>query len=343
MLNVGVIGVGYLGQHHARIFSELARESNNLRLSAVVDSDKSRSTEVARRYGCEAFFDYRDAFGKVDAFSIAAPTTMHYDIAMDCIKAGKDVLIEKPITTTVERADELIDASEKAGTIIQIGHLERFNPVVSAAYPLINKPIFIESERLSPFLGRGIDVDITLDLMIHDIDIILALISAEAQKHRSTEVTSELPNFRTSVLSSALIKDMKATGAKVLTDKIDIARAWLEFENKTQALMTASRVSSEKSRKLKIFQEGSYLLLDYQNMEIKRFYKEGSNGENGITQEIINVEKKEPLKEELKDFLECVLTRRRPLVSAVEGRNALKIALAINEKIKDKNAKLRIP
>lgn len=315
MINIGVIGVGYLGQHHARIYSELAKESGNVRLVGIVDTDRNRAVGISDKYGCEVFGDYRDILERVDALSIVTPTTMHYQTALDCIKAGKDILIEKPITVTVEEADELIDAADKAGTIIQVGHLERFNPVFPAARSLMDKPVFIETERLSPFLGRGIDVDITLDLMIHDIDIILALMRQASD----------------GIMNAPRIKDMKVTGAKVLTGNIDIAMAWLEFSNGVQALMKASRVSFEKSRKLKIFQRDSYLLVDYQNMEMKRFYKKGSNE---IIQEAINIEKKEPLKEELKDFAECVISRRRPVVSATEGRDALKIALQIGEKIK---------
>jgi predicted dehydrogenase len=318
MINVGVIGVGYLGQHHARIYSELGSELGSVRLVGIVDANTKRAEEISDKYGCEVFGDYRDILGRVDALSIVTPTTMHYQTALDCIKAGKDILIEKPITATVEEADKLIDAADKAGTIIQVGHLERFNPVFPAACSLVDKPMFIETERLSPFLGRGIDVDITLDLMIHDIDIILALMRQALSAER---MTHDAPR----------IKDMKVTGAKVLTDNIDIAMAWLEFSNGVQALMKASRVSFEKSRKLKIFQKDSYLLVDYQNMEMKRFYKKGSNE---IIQETINIEKKEPLKEELKDFAECVISRRRPVVSATEGRDALKIALQIGEKIK---------
>lgn len=319
MLNIGVIGIGYLGQHHARIYSELGSEMGSVRLVGIVDTDRDRAGEISDKYGCEVFGDYRDILGRVDALSIVTPTTMHYQIALDCIKAGKDILIEKPITATVEEADKLIDAADKAGTIIQVGHLERFNPVFPAACSLVDNPVFIETERLSPFLGRGIDVDITLDLMIHDIDIILAILEGQG----SDKTISHQP--------SALIKDMKVTGAKALTDNIDIAMAWLEFSNGVQALMKASRVSFEKSRKLKIFQKDSYLLVDYQNMGMKRFYKKGSNE---IIQETIDIEKKEPLKEELKDFTECVISRRRPVVSAREGRNALKIALQIGEKIK---------
>jgi predicted dehydrogenase len=313
-INVGVIGVGYLVQHHARMFSELGA-FNNVRLVGVVDTDTKRAKEISNKYGCDWYSNYRDMLDKVDAVSIVSPTTMHYEIAMDCIKAGKDILIEKPITTTVKEADMLIDRAAKAGTIIQVGHLERFNPVFSEAYRLINNPIFIEAERMSPFLGRGIDVDVTLDLMIHDIDIILTLINKPSD-------FSPHP--------SAFIKDIKATGGRVLTDNIDIAMAWFEFEDGTQALLKSSRITSEKSRNLKIFQKDSYILIDYQNMKVKRFFKK----EAEMREEPIHVDKKEPLKEELKSFIECVTSKSRPLVSAVEGRNALKIALQIGDKIK---------
>jgi predicted dehydrogenase len=240
---------------------------------------------------------------------------MHHGIAMECIRAGKDIMVEKPIAATIEEADEIVAESQKRGVIVQVGHLERFNPAVLAIYPLITHPVFFEAERLSPFLGRGIDVDITLDLMIHDIDIILAILS-----HSGAAPT---------------VKDIKASAARVLTEKIDEARAWFEFDNGAQALLTASRLSFEKSRRLKIFQDDAFLLVDYQNMEIRRFRKE--NG--AITSESIPVEKHEPLKEELKDFIHCIVNKRRPLVSATDGRNALKIAMEISERIPIVNKK----
>jgi predicted dehydrogenase len=311
MINIGVIGVGYLGQHHARILSGL----EGVRLTAVVDADMKRAEEIAAKYGGKAFADFREAMTNADAFSIAAPTTMHHGIAIECIQAGKDILIEKPIAATIEEADEIISESQKRGVIVQVGHLERFNPAVLAIYPLITHPVFFEAERLSPFLGRGIDVDITLDLMIHDIDIILAILS-----HGGAPPT---------------VRDIKASAARVLTENIDEARAWFEFDNGVQALLTASRLSFEKSRKLKIFQDDAFLLVDYQNMEIKRFRKE-----NGvITSESIHVEKHEPLKEELRDFIKCIVNKRRPLVSATDGRNALKIAMEISERIPIVNKK----
>jgi len=300
-VRVGVIGVGYLGQHHARIYSEI----EGAELIAVVDIDQKKADTFAAKYGCEAYYDFRDVLNKVDVLSVVTPTTTHHDIARGCLKAGKDILIEKPITVNIKEADELIRESEKMGCIIQVGHLERYNPAVLAASEMFKEPMFIESERFSPFLGRGTDVDVTLDLMIHDIDIILSLITSP-------------------------VKDIRAVGAEVLTEKIDVAKAWLEFENGCIALATVSRLSPDKVRRLKVFQKDSYISIDYQNSEIKRYFKD----EKGMSFEITKPEEKEPLKEELRDFICCVKERRRPKVSAVEGRNALKVVLQITDIIK---------
>ncbi len=306
MVSVGVIGAGYLGQHHARIYSEL----DGVHLAAVIDVDEGQARAVAKRYGSTPYVDYRRALDKVDAVSIVTPTTTHYEIARECIRAGKDVMIEKPLTALLSEADALVEEADASDVIAQVGHLERFNPAVLAVYPLLSSPRFIEAERLSPFLGRGIDVDITLDLMIHDIDIILALL---AHDHGAVS-----------------LRDSKALVAQVLTGKIDLAKVWLEFSTGTQALLTASRLSPEKSRTLKIFQETSYLLVDYQQMDIKRFH----TLDGQIAQETIAVEKCEPLREELKDFIKCAATRRSPVVSARDGRNALALALHIGEKFR---------
>jgi predicted dehydrogenase len=303
---IGVIGVGYLGQHHARIYHEI----EDIELTAVVDIVKKKADASAEKYGCEAYYDYKYILNKVDALSIVTPTATHYSIALDCLKAGKDILIEKPITENIEEADELIYESEKRGCILQVGHLERYNPAILSASEMIKKPLFIESERLSPFLGkggRGTDVDVTLDLMIHDVDIILSLI--------------HLP-----------VKEIRAVGAQVLTDKIDVAKAWFAFENGCIALATVSRLSPKKQRMLKIFQKDSYISIDYLNSEIKRHFR---TEEGSISFDITKPENKEPLKEELKDFINCVKGRKRPEVSAVEGRDALKIVLEISEIIKN--------
>ena len=300
-VRVGVIGIGYLGQHHVRIYSEL----EDTELVAVVDTVEKRADAFAVKYGCEAYYDHRDIFNKVDALSIVTPTITHYSIALDCIRAGKDILIEKPITVSVNEADELIAESEKKGCIVQIGHLERYNPAVLVALEMVKEPKFIEAERLSPFLGRGTDIDVTLDLMIHDVDIVLTLVSSQ-------------------------VKEIRAVGTRVLTDKIDVAKAWIEVEDGCTALFTASRLSPEKQRRLRVFQRDSYLLLDYQNCEIRHYFRRGEE----ILSDTIKPDNKESLKEELRDFIICVKERKRPKVSAVEGRNALKIALDITKQIK---------
>lgn len=301
-IKVGVIGVGYLGQHHARVYSEI----EDVELIALIDIDEEKAKKLAAQYNCRAYTDYKDIIDKLDAVSIVTPTVSHYEIALNCLRAGKDLLIEKPITVSVAEADELINEAEKKNRILQIGHIERYNPAIIAVSEMIKKPQFFESERLSPFLGRGTDVDITLDLMIHDIDIILGFVSSP-------------------------VKEIKARGASVVTEKIDVAKVWLEFENGCAALTTASRLSPEKQRRLKIFQKDSYISVDYQSCEVRSYFKRGGE----IAFDVIQPEKREPLKEELIDFVRCVKERKRPLVSGKEGREALRIALDITEKIKN--------
>lgn len=304
-LRVAVIGAGYLGSHHARILSGL----ESAELVAVVDIDPSQAEKVAAAHECQAHTDYKEVLEDVQAVSIVTPTVYHYDIAMNCLRAGKDVFIEKPITSTVAEADSIIIEAEKQDAIVQVGHLERYNPAVIKVAEFIKKPEFIESERVSPFPKRGLDVDVTLDLMIHDIDIVMSL------------------------LGGAAVKDVKVVGAKVLTDKFDVAKAWVEFQGGVTALITASRISGRKQRMLKVYQEDSFVVLDYMNMNITRYFKNDS--ESGIASEYLDIEDKEPLKEELIDFVKCVKERRRPKVSAEEGRDALEVALRITNSIRN--------
>ncbi|NTU43597.1 MAG: Gfo/Idh/MocA family oxidoreductase [Nitrospirales bacterium] len=305
MIKVGVIGVGYLGKHHARIYSQLSLVEGGVQLVGVADPDLERAAEIGREYGCDSFGDYRDLLDRADAVSIVTPTTFHHDIAMACLKEGKDLLIEKPVTVTVEEADELVEVSERAGRIIQVGHIERFNPAFAATAGMVKAPLFIETERVSPYQGRGIDVDITLDLMIHDIDLVCSLIGSSP-----TEI--------------------KAAGSRMITGTIDMAIAWLEFESGAQALLRASRISSHKSRRLTIHERDSQISVDFQNMQLHLIRPEG---EIMVSHEI-PVERKEPLKEELKAFIDCVRTRNRPLVSAQAGREALMVASKIGERIR---------
>jgi len=297
MINVAVIGVGSIGVHHARIFSDM----EDINLVGVVDIDEKKAQEVASRYNCRAFNNYMALMDSVDAVSVAVPTTLHFQTGMDFLKHNKCILLEKPITTTIEEADRLIEEAAKRNLVFQVGHLERFNAGVSLISTMVNKPQFIESQRLSPFLGRGIDVDVTLDLMIHDIDIILSLVNSE-------------------------ISDIRATGAKVLTDNIDVAHAWIEFKNGCIAEAVTSRMAHDKVRQLKVFQQNSYVSLDYQSQEITTYRT--SNGKVNKTTE--RPEEKEPLKEQLRSFIDCIKNNAQPLVSGLEGKEALKVALKIS-------------
>ncbi|RJQ51354.1 MAG: gfo/Idh/MocA family oxidoreductase [Nitrospiraceae bacterium] len=298
MINVAVIGVGSIGKHHARIFSGM----EGVRLAGIVDADFPRAVEFAQKYQCGAFNDHLKVMDLVDAVSIAVPTTFHFGTAMDFLEHNKHILVEKPVTTTLEEAEALIKEAGKRNLILQVGHLERFNAGVSLISSMVDKPRFIESRRLSPFLGRGTDVDVTLDLMIHDIDIILSLVNSG-------------------------ISDIRATGARVLTENIDVAHAWIEFENGCIAEAVTSRLADEKVRQLKVFQHNSWLNLDYQKQELTCFTRRDGSAEK----EVLKPEEKEPLKEQLISFIECVKKGTRPLVSGHEGRDALKVALKISE------------
>jgi len=295
-LRVAVVGAGYLGQHHARIYSEL----QDVELAAVADTDETRAKDVAGKYASRAFGDYRDTFSDVDALSIVVPTSDHFDVALNCLRAGKDILVEKPLTATVSEADELIAEAEKQGRILHVGHLERYNPGFVTLSRMTENPVFLDAVRLSPFMNRGVDVDVTLDLMIHDIDIILSLVCSP-------------------------VKSIRAFGFSLVTDKIDEAKAWIEFENGASAFLTASRIAREKKRRLKVYQKNVYMELDYQTSAVEL---------RSLTEprepEIIRPEYREPLKEELKDFVRCIGTRERPKVSGIEGRNALSVVMEIN-------------
>ena len=297
MINVAVIGVGSIGVHHARIFSDL----EGVNLVGIVDADPAKAEEIASKYNCRAFGNHMEVMDAVDAASIAVPTTLHFETGMDFLKHSKDILIEKPVTTTLEQADTLISEAENRGLIFQVGHLERFNAGVSLISAMVEEPKFIESQRLSPFLGRGIDVDVTLDLMIHDIDIILSLVDSG-------------------------IADLRATGASVLTGNIDIAHAWIEFENGCIAEAVSSRIANEKKRELKVFQHNSYLNLDYQSQEITCYTRLNGN----VGKETKKPGVREPLREQLLSFVDCIENRRQPVVSGREGKEALKVVLKIS-------------
>ena len=300
-IKIGVVGVGHLGSIHTKVYSRL----DSIKLVGVCDCNIERALEIGKKYRTASFSDYEELFDKVDAVSIAVPTSLHYNIAKDFLNHNIHVLIEKPITKTLSEADELIEIAKNNRLIVQVGHIERFNSAVLAIEPYLQKPKFIECQRLGPFHRRVKDVGVVLDLMIHDIDIVLGLIKQD-------------------------VVNIEAVGLSTISDYEDVANVRLTFEDGTIADITASRVTKDVVRKMRIFQEDSYVSLDYVTQDAAIFRKT----EDRIVKEKIRIRKKEPLKKELKSFIECVRTGKRPIVSGIEGRRALQVALAIIEKIK---------
>lgn len=302
-LKTAVMGVGYLGQYHAQKYALLPESE----LVAVVDLDLERAQEVAAQYHCQATSDYHSLIGKVDAVSIATPTPMHYAIAQFFLSHGIHVLVEKPITVTLAEADELIQLAKKNNLVLQVGHLERFNNAVKAVEPLLSNPRFIESIRLAPFKLRGADVNVILDLMIHDIDIIQSIVKSE-------------------------IKEIRANGASILSPFIDIANARLEFKNGCVANVTASRVSIKTERKLRIFQHDGYISMDLDKKQLG-LHRKGTDemfpGIPNITNETHHFDKGDALKDQIEAFLMAILHNKPPVVSGEDGRKALETAIKI--------------
>ena len=310
---MGVVGVGYFGQFHAEKYAKM----EGAELVGVADMDGSRAREVAKRCQTQPFFRYTDLFQKVQAVSIAVPTPFHYSITKECFLQGIDVLLEKPISSTLEEADELIRLAESKGLILQVGHLERFNGALSGVEARVQHPWFIESHRLGPFTGRGAEVDVVLDLMVHDLDIVLSLVKAG-------------------------VNQFQAVGFPVLTHTSDVANARIEFENGCTASLTASRVSEEKTRKTRIFQPDGILSIDTLSQKLFHSKKAVSPGGEKVPEmvtEEIPVKKIDPLEAEIQSFLQCVRDRKDPWVSGPDGRRALMLALQIIQKIDELNRK----
>ena len=305
-VKVAVIGVGHLGKHHARLLGGM----DGVDLVALADIDAERASAAAASSGARTTTDYRDLFDGVDAVSIAVPTALHHQVALPFIERGKGVLIEKPMARSVTEADELIAAAAKTGATLLVGHTERYNPAVAAVWPLVSAPRFIEVHRLGSFPDRSLDIDVVFDLMIHDLDIILAM------------VRSEVTSF-------------EAVGVPVLTSKYDIANARLRFENGCIANVTASRISRERVRKIRFFQPDSYISIDYAEQEVEgwRLVRRGDGERPDIEGGRLPVAREEPLKRELLDFIGAVRERRRPLVTGEDGRRALALAQQIAERM----------
>jgi len=303
-LKIGVIGVGHLGSIHAKIYKEI----QDCSLVAVCDTDKTHLDKISSELKVPGFADYKALFDKVDAVSIAAPTKMHYEIAAYFLKHGIHTLVEKPFTVNLKEADSLIKIAKQNKLILQVGHIERFNSAFSATLKLIKNPKFIECHRLSPFPHRSLDVGAVLDIMIHDIDIVLGLVPSK-------------------------IKKIESVGVNVLTKFEDIANSRITFENGCVANLTASRVSDEIMRKIRIFQEDTYISLDYKEARASVYKKAGL----AISKEDLPIEKEQPLQKELSSFVDCVIKRKEPLVSGPIARDALKVALEIQNQIWRKN------
>ncbi len=295
MIKIAVIGVGYLGRHHARIFSSL----EGAELYGIADPDPGRASEAAQATGAKPCSDFREFLPLVDAVSVVTPTETHHGIALECLRAGKSVFLEKPITSTVQQADSLIEEAAKRGLVLQVGHIERFNPAAEEFARIAARPGFIEAERVSPFQGRGTDVDITLDLMIHDIDIALSLFGSPA------------------------VSRIKAAGSSVLTETLDYVKAWVDFEGGQSAVFTAGRVSPEKRRIMRAIGDEKYIEVDFMN---RKLLERSRRGEREF-----QAGDAEPLREELKDFIGCIKAGRAPRVKPVEARAALELALKISE------------
>lgn len=319
-ISVAVVGVGVFGRNHARVYKELEQESDAVRLVGVVDANIERADAVGREFGCRAFGSVEQMLtthSEIRAASVAPPTADHFEVARALMEAGVDVLVEKPLASSLAEADELVKLAAEHKRIAQVGHLERFNPAVRATIPLLTRPMFFEVHRLSVFTPRSLDVDVVLDLMIHDLDIVLSF-------------------------AKSPVKEVRAVGLPILSGKTDIANVRLEFESGCVANFTASRVSTERVRKLRFFQPQQYLSVDYGRQEVLVFTVGGDKADAGdptvnpqIKMAKPPVSSEEPLRGELKSFLTSVRMRSAPEVPIEDGRRALKLALEIVASIRE--------
>ena len=312
-IRTAVIGVGYLGTFHAEKYAALP----NAELYAVVDTDPGQAKTVAQRLEVTALTDYRALLGEVDAVSVVVPTQNHFAVADFFLKHRVHVLVDKPITTTVAEAERLIKVAVQNDCLLQVGHLERFNPAFTAIQPLLKQPLFIESHRLAPFKPRGTDVNVVLDLMIHDIDLVLSIVDAP-------------------------LRQISAIGVPVLTNGADIANARLEFANGCVANLTASRVSNKSERKLRIFQPNAYLSLDLQEKSMMVHRKEAAEDELRITIENQDFPQADALYLQLQAFLQAVQHGAQPAVTGEDGKQALATAIRISTEIKQHTQSLPV-
>jgi len=311
---VAVVGVGEHGKRHAHALQRI----QGTELAGVYDQDHERAATVGAQLGVKAFRSLEETLEAVEAISIVIPTTEHAAVARLAMEAGKDALLEKPITRTLEEADELIEIADRTGRILQVGHLERFNPGALAAKAVTRQPLFFEIHRLGVFSPRSLDVDVVFDLMIHDLDLVLWLANAQ-------------------------VRDVRAVGLPVLTDRVDIANARVEFQNGAVANFTASRVSTEKVRKFRYFQPHEYISIDFSRRDalLLSVGRDGQNPQIAFRKlEVLNTD---PLEAELESFADCVRTRRPPLVGGREGRSALALAEKVMFCIEEHASRVKVP
>lgn len=318
-VRTAVVGLGYFGRFHAKHYAA----NRGAELVAVCDVDPDRAAEIASEFGGESFSNPRDLFGKVDAVSIAVPTSLHFDVAKNFIEAGIHVLVEKPITDDVAAADRLVALAEDNGIVLQVGHIERFSAAFKALSEKVSHPLFIESRRISPWKERATDVDVVLDLMIHDIDIVLGLIASP-------------------------VESVQALGAPVLNESEDIANARLNFENGAVADITASRIAGKTERQIRLFQLDSYLVCDFVDHRVTKFTRNpehgpggaATHGPNAISMESWDIAREDSLGNEIAEFIDCIVTKRRPTVDGRVGREALHVATMITDSIRSHRARI---
>src|SRR5213593_990026 len=299
-LRIGVVGVGHIGSNHARLYAEIP----SAEFTAVYDVEPFRGRTIASKFGAASAKSLDDFIAMVDAASVATPTNTHYEVARSLLARGKHVLIEKPITENTAHASELVELATRTNVVFQVGHVERCNPVLSVLEKHLTHPRFIEAHRLSPYPQRGTDIGVVLDLMIHDLEVILHFVRSPVQS-------------------------IDAVGVPVLSRGEDIANARLRFENGCVANVTSSRISPERMRKIRVFQEDAYLSLDYQNQSGEIYRRAGGR----ITRDKVAIEREEPLKRQLTSFIECASTGREPRVSGFQATAALELAVEITKRI----------
>lgn len=308
-LKVAVIGIGYLGEFHA----EKYKYNKNVDLIGVVDTDEKRCKKISKKFNTKSYKKYQDIINDIDAVSIVVPTNLHYKIAKFFIEHKKHVLIEKPFATNISQAKKLRDISKNNNTILQVGHLERFNKAFIGLKDKVKKPLFIECNRISPYKLRGTEVDVIKDLMIHDLDLIISL-------------------------NSSRIKNVQANGINVLTNKIDIANARITFDNGCVCNLSSSRISDKVERKMRVFQKNSYFSLDFQKFVLDSYKKLTINNKKIIKKEQIEFPKNDSLKDEIQSFVDCIINNKKPIVTSLDGINALEYAIKISKLIKNDSA-----